>query len=796
LRSNLWVPIDKKGYSANYAEGALGCVVEVRGTEAEEVQYALKLPRLMADTDRENAYINQLMEDEHRNVAKIFGVIGARRGLIPAAFAIEPIFKAQVNAGQGRNQEARSVEGHLVLVRFERGRGPRFCSVGIGVGDELAVFPPATKSEIAAYIDPNSLREILENLRFRDDTVVLRRRSGPDGTGDGARPAESGGESLPTSIGKHHGIDCWYALIPSVLYRWATQSLQQSLDSGLDWKIDDHLVLIRQILNGVQTLHEYDLLHADLRPANIMCEGASAVAENYVLIDYASFGTERQGQDRSVHGGDTNVLVPFKSSPPRRTLGPSTIPQRSSPFYAPERRAGNDDESADTAVIRAKTRVEGDKHEVTEYLVVFGWKSELFATATAQENGQDVYAWKHAIDQVDKSSSTDDDERRALGPGEPLQPGDRIRLREHVLDVQRVRTVDVQVKGLEGRAESTVTLRALVCGPHIWRVHHDRIVVLAERDEFGLEPTVLSLPRVVPLRRVSAATDMYAVGAILLYSLLKVGTWKGRASGDGAQGGEGVTDDELFVHMLSTLESARYQEAIGGRLERMRNRLYEVALTPEFPGPNWHTTDFDASSNTKQSVLDQVSTDVDFIISTTPGAEHVLRSCNENSAIFVLVLHFALSCVARRTNLPKDRWQMLYAPKYMPFCESRMEPTRRDGGDEPAGVRGAVVDAQHRLRELQVVLNRGIFGKFGLQTPAGRPYESALAVRLRAATLETRIRKLEAAVEKVVDARRGWFQRWIGSAELEQLRNARGASGEPIAPPTAPPSQRGASAAR
>src|ERR1041384_8201483 len=89
LSPDWYVPVDKKGYVQGPCfEGMLGCVLQVRKsqnnahrqpdefdrageTPSKPTMLAIKIPRLLADTIEENAYICKLTEYEEAAVAMI-----------------------------------------------------------------------------------------------------------------------------------------------------------------------------------------------------------------------------------------------------------------------------------------------------------------------------------------------------------------------------------------------------------------------------------------------------------------------------------------------------------------------------------------------------------------------------------------------------------------------------------------------------------------------------------------------------------------------------------------------------
>src|SRR5262249_45320783 len=82
LTPTWYLEVDDRGYLAGeFAEGAFGCVLMVRSVSTTEGQFALKIPRLLKDTIRENAFIVTVAEDEVKNNLEIAGK-GQKPGLL------------------------------------------------------------------------------------------------------------------------------------------------------------------------------------------------------------------------------------------------------------------------------------------------------------------------------------------------------------------------------------------------------------------------------------------------------------------------------------------------------------------------------------------------------------------------------------------------------------------------------------------------------------------------------------------------------------------------------------------
>src|SRR5262249_6322985 len=69
INNDWYIPINNEGYCiGESAEGALGFVVKLSRSGRTDFFTALKIPRLMGDTHRENAYICELMDQELKAV--------------------------------------------------------------------------------------------------------------------------------------------------------------------------------------------------------------------------------------------------------------------------------------------------------------------------------------------------------------------------------------------------------------------------------------------------------------------------------------------------------------------------------------------------------------------------------------------------------------------------------------------------------------------------------------------------------------------------------------------------------
>src|SRR5262249_45621151 len=115
--------------------------------------------------------------------------------------------------------------------------------------------------------------------------------------------------------------------------------------------------------------------------------------------------------------------------------------------------------------------------------------------------------------------------------------------------------------------------RDLCCRTPACRVFHDRIVIVdtEELPEFSL----LAVPRTIDLKQISAATDIYGIGAICLYTAFCSGA-RGEGTERAAQTVSEITLDDQFREMIASLENRTYFQQLWPMLEHLRTQL-EVA---------------------------------------------------------------------------------------------------------------------------------------------------------------------------------------------------------------------------
>ena len=137
--------------------------------------------------------------------------------------------------------------------------------------------------------------------------------------------------------------------------------------------------------------------------------------------------------------------------------------------------------------------------------------------------------------------------------------------------------------------------QVIYCTEHHWKVFHDRLAVLADPEDIPVGLSAQSVPRVVELRKVSAATDLYGVGALLLYSAYAAGVAR-KASAPSKEGASSAAIsnalDAGFAALIRAIDNVQYVKMIWGMLDELCNQLAEHYSKPdgERRGQPWRAT--------------------------------------------------------------------------------------------------------------------------------------------------------------------------------------------------------------
>lgn len=657
----------------------MGYIIRCRSAQPGGADVAWKLPRLTSDTQRENAYIAQLLEGERGNVCRV----GNRANQLIRYHAVDnPLEHSAIGVRPADVDPSTCAANQRILVRFSKGKRPRFCGVTQAADGALQVTP-----EGALGVSREEWERLTRFLcsdahgvgRFAPVFLADHRATSSVG-----RPAAYASfEPCPLSqvVTNEMARRGWYTGLPTIVYDWANGTLQDAISNRRrqGWATFHHLVLIERLLCGLGTLHRAGMLHGDIRPANIMYTGDPNDPEAYIIIDAGSLAS-----------GNANIVGGGAAEQGRdKTILSAIANARSSTFYAPERRQAFEHEDGDLAVVIA------DPRNKQNLIVAIGWRSRI---EEAREAGSELLPfttqlepfigrWIEALDQPRPAR----DERGQAR----LCAGDRVRLREYVFDVVEPPLV------IEG-------FSVMLCKGSVTKVWNDRLVVpLGEFwHEFNLPApgpvrfVTMALPKVVEIYQWSQATDLFSIGVLLLYSVY------------GQHQGETTGMEREFTALLDTLANPLYFSRMWPHIDRVCVALEQIVearpgmSAQEFvrspSGIHESTTPSERgeSGGEPESIYRAAINIVQHITQTAPHARKlVVHGFGGNVAEFLLFVHFVFSCLHRRADLLQHEVGESAAPgREYPFSQDR---TSRDPR--------ATEQALRRIRRLRELYLRGIF---------------------------------------------------------------------------------------
>lgn len=248
----------------------------------------------------------------------------------------------------------------------------------------------------------------------------------------------------------------------------------------------EHLQLAYNICTGLEELHNRGYVHADVRPANILYTDPDVNnLKKYLLADYGSLAFSPQNGGKGEDSGET-------------VLGPVFEGERSSVFYAPERYKGQEREIANRAVI-----LKSPEGYVTH--VVLGWQKKLNkqSAETAVNKSRTIDSNNLEMTIKDGISVVDDQQ---VDSEARLQAGDRVRIQDYIF----------QLTGTEQQIDG---LFILPCDGAVSKMSQGRIAV--RQDDHTDVPEDLPADRTIEMQQWSAATDIYSLGILILYSIYR-----------------------------------------------------------------------------------------------------------------------------------------------------------------------------------------------------------------------------------------------------------------------------------
>ncbi len=686
INDNWCISVDERGHVAGPCfEGALGCVLQLTPGEGDN-RLALKIPRMLADTVRENAFIAQIVEMEAEIVFKANERVGLHSGLIPVQLAQTDMLRGARQLRNSVGPEALEQEGSVLFVAFNKDGAPRFCSVRFDDrSPKPTVYPPAAADDFAFLT-----RDVWSQLRtpvmggrrdFYEPTFFEVKTSGAGET----RLVNHGRLSETMDLRQSNTV--WYAALPSILYNWASGTLQEAVSRGrhCKWSLVQHYDLIGNVLRGLVTLHERGLIHGDVRPANVMALGDTAEPSDYALGDYGSFSSDRARLGATPSSGHTMT-------------GAGVSRLRTSVFYSSERRNGIERESADVAIILRDPSPAASPPK-DEYFVHLGWRSSLVDPETGRPTEAALETMRNDWGRM--LGSTHSRRRLAMG-SDKLCKGDRPRIRDYVFTV-------IDSDDSYGRTNFR-------CQRRFARVLHERIAIYNQDDVGLLDGTVISVPVYTEIRQWSAATDLYGVGALALYTVFTSGLTQMKAAGVRRPGSSGPEHDPrasaetMLAEMIEMLESVPHFLYLWPDLEDFRMTIEsaddrmpseEIAALPVV---RHNHTPLSVFATQVVNNLLRGSPHVDALLHCFTNKHPSGPSPEYNVAHFLLFIHFVMSCLHRKTHLWRgsegsatdvnDEWL---------FCTDRCELPISGG---------AAARALKRLRDLQIRCNRRDYDAF------------------------------------------------------------------------------------
>ncbi len=651
-----FVEVDARGHAlAPTIETEHSLIVQLSREGARGRRRALELPRLDADDARENSLRCQLVEARVAAAWELHELLAgdpASEVLAGPLGRPHPLRRAPIRrtaatvAGRGPSDEPRARS--RVLVCFTPGQPPRLCSVtprarvgeepGDGA-DELEVVPPTLTGELARLRSAPLSGDASPRAPLAEAVAAGARVPG--------RAREPGVSDAPP----------WYLGLPSQMTIWPARRLRETAARRLHttWTPRDVLALIRRVLVGVDALHSQGRVHGALAADALITSGAPTDPAGYRLASSPWLGS-----DAPLPDAELAALYRYARVAP--------LPDAA--------RARGRLRTADAALILHNL---DDAQAEHEYFICLGWRDSLLPTGVSAPGAPTLEAtslhatWR-ALQRAPES----------LPPVEDARPGDLLVLGSHVFEVINGAILD-RADPLSSRARARhVCLR---CRPAPARLTGGRYLVRARARATAEPPSgaLLHIQGYRILPRQSAATDLRDIGELTLRALLSSAQDRslgGVLDEDGREGADGLPDDDQEL-------TADPERLAAGTLAALADETLARELWPRLDG-------------VCSALRDQLARDVEVVdgelelqfaagpqlplrlhvrqltkllIETTPGARLLLRRV-DSSAVFLLLIHFALACLQRRDALTSASSSR--AP-LRPFCAARDEPPTPDG---------------------------------------------------------------------------------------------------------------------
>lgn len=760
--------VDEEGYiQGDCREGAFGFVVKLLANGGAR-PFALKFPRLFGDTLKENYHISDLMVEERR----VAWNLPNPQGLIEPEQVGTTVLHVCKNRDLVQNRA-------LILLSYSRRTQPRIAAAWPVKKDDgsfdMEVYPKGAAKDIREAVSPEHLAHVHANLNEYEAlefTHYFQHNPMSAGAFESAKLAET--------VDLGNSMNTWYAGVPAAVYRWADVNLQAALGRGMlhHWGTSDYMEMLSIIVQGACSLHSGEVFHADIRPANVMCylsANTTIDPKSFRVADYGSFrkarprgqlqGAEQLGHTLTGHAGGN---------------------QRSSVFYAPERRSGIERETADAALI---IPVAG------AYYVKLGWFQDLLPTTNKQQGAQ---VSEKIVETCEKEAR---ELRARLPESRPLRraadkllvAGDRVRVREFIFEVEA--------------ADSFQDGLGVLCRPKYYVVVNDRICIEEAAELVIKSPVGYGIRSYTIFHQWSAATDIYGIGAVSLYCSFVAG-WPHEYGSESQEGGEehpvasdrdedGPTEyatpeeeqpaivqdaaPSFEVEPSSTSTSAGMDAAEQARLEEAFEQVMEVISSVDLYRAMWKSIHEVAQSlfaislyaptvsaqeaaalpigwesqpgvlkaieaqdasdgrSAREAMRKAVQTLVagssglsstleiargvcGTVFKSVPHSRVLLQAFRGNLAQFTLYLHFCMACLHRRES-GLDAPSSQISGRDLPFCASRLGAA--DPDERP------IDSLQQHMRELTRAMQREIFDDYVVDVASIEGFDAKSMVKLR-----------------------------------------------------------------
>ncbi len=291
ITNDYFIRLDKNGCTldedSDTLQGALGYVIKLynkslsnSGSNGDKEFLALKIPKLHGETHRENAYIAGLMQREVEVVEKVG--FRAMPGLLKSEKLSLEILRQPITA-----RDHKDFHDKVILVIYKRGNNPYFMRLPVEDNDKL--HGDDEFNQILQLLKGKSTESLQKQTKSWKDTLVIYKGSSvQNGWQISEQPELAGLESTDVVA---------YICLPAVIYEWIDGTLQYAISRNkrVNWSVQDHLKLTRQICSGVDALHQEGFIHADIRPSNIAYKTDFNDPTDYFIIDYGSLAAKPPG---------------------------------------------------------------------------------------------------------------------------------------------------------------------------------------------------------------------------------------------------------------------------------------------------------------------------------------------------------------------------------------------------------------------------------------------------------------------------------------------------------------------